>query len=239
MPCRTQVLGSFFHDEVVSMIKHFPFAFVSSCILCVTATSCSSGDYCRDNCEYMQRCNPDMASVQNVDACVDACEQQLAGVSEDCRDALDDLGGCAADLDCSDMQTQSDCVDESLDVFEECDGELFNKPESCTGSARDCESLDHDSAQCQAQGCSFAQACDGYVDSCSSVYSQSECEQQVGCTYASDSCTGTAAECTTLTAGQCETQQGCNLEDTCTGTPPACESFGDEQSCESIDGCYW
>ncbi|MBW2527184.1 MAG: hypothetical protein JRI23_23585 [Deltaproteobacteria bacterium] len=221
------------------MTKHIPFALVASALWCVAAAGCSSGDYCRDNCEYMDRCNADYAGGLDVDTCIEQCERQLEGVSEDCRDALDDLGDCVTDVGCSQAEAQSECLDESFDVLSECEGELFNTADSCTGSPFPCETLSYDQESCERQGCSFSQACDGYVASCSSSYSQTDCEQQVGCSWAGDACSGTAAECTTLTATQCETQQGCRLDDACTGTPPPCEAFVTEETCEAIDGCHW
>lgn len=217
------------------MHKQVLFGFV---MLALGAMSCSSGDYCQDNCEYMQRCGSPGA-VPDIDACVASCEQELAGVSEDCRDALDDLGGCAADLSCDEVGYTTDCVDEARDVLVECEGELFPAEDTCDGVARPCESLDYDQAQCVAQGCTFTSACGDYAEPCAAIYSQTDCERQIGCTYSGDTCSGTAAECNTLDATQCETQSGCRIEDSCTGTPPDCTIFRDELSCESIDGCHW
>lgn len=221
------------------MTKHLPFVIVTALWCCAASAGCSGGDYCRDNCEYVQRCQPEYAGAQDLDTCIDQCEQQLASVSDDCRDALDDLGDCVVDTGCNEMELQSECLDESLDVLSACEDEFFDTADTCTGSPLPCDVVGYDQQSCEQQGCTFGQACGGSVDSCSSIYDQTECEQQVGCTYAGDACTGTAAACDTLTAAPCETQRGCLFEEACTGTPPPCQSLLDEDSCEAVGGCFW
>lgn len=219
------------------MTKHL--FFLAAAALGFGSMTCSGGDYCRDNCEYVARCSESGAPMDQG-ACVDACEKQLESVPEDCRDALDNLGSCASDLSCEEVQWATDCVDESLDVLQEC-GEFFgiDDDESCEGPAYPCESIYDDQSACEVQGCTYAVTCGGYADPCAAISSQTECEQQSGCSYGGTSCTGTAAECSTLGESQCATQTGCDSDSTCTGTPYDCSTFPNETTCETVDGCHW
>lgn len=104
----------------------------------------SMEDVCKDTCKKSDECDELLGTVAE---CTDECLDSLQGASEDCEDAVRDVGRCQNGASCSELETGEVCITELFSLITECES-LLGLSDECCGEDDACDWADDGFCDC-------------------------------------------------------------------------------------------
>lgn len=85
--------------------------------LAVASIGCGKA-YCKDMCDFYDRCEDELGLIVDEDECIDECVDDYNDGSTACQNAIEDLANCVEGRGCASAVTE--CGDEEFDAANEC-----------------------------------------------------------------------------------------------------------------------